>query len=290
MVRPRASAAVARMVELRGVQAGFRSTARSCCRTARRTRTICSTNQRRAGPAGAADAARSEGRRPDHDRRPAVHDSRRDRAGAGPPRRRLQPRLARARRLRRSEAHRPALVRQPRQLPDPAQGADEPAARRSRATCASDFRDQFVNVRSYRSTEDQIGEDLERAENYLSLVGFVIVVLGGIGVWSVTRVFVRQKIRSVAILKCVGATTRQVLATYVLQVVLLGAGGQPARRRARGGRRCRDSGVADGVVRRHLVRADRVGGAAGACASGCSCRCCSRSCRCSRSAASSRCC
>ena len=62
-------------------------------------------------------------------------------------------------------------------------------------------------MRSYRATEDQIGEDLERAENYLSLVGFIIVVLGGIGVWSVTRVFVRQKIRSVAILKCLGATS-----------------------------------------------------------------------------------
>jgi putative ABC transport system permease protein len=87
------------------------------------------------------------------------------------------------------------------------------------------FREQFVNARSYRSTEDDIGEDLMRAENYLSLVGFVIVVLGGIGVWSVTRVFVRQKIRSVAILKCVGATTTQVLATYVLQVMMLGLAG-----------------------------------------------------------------
>jgi putative ABC transport system permease protein len=85
-----------------------------------------------------------------------------------------------------------------------------------------DFRSRFVNARSFRSTEDQIGEDLVRAENYLSLVGFVILVLGGIGVWSVTRVFVRQKIKSVAILKCVGATTRQVLAAYVLQVIVLG--------------------------------------------------------------------
>ena len=88
-----------------------------------------------------------------------------------------------------------------------------------------DFRSRFVNARSFRSTEDQIGEDLIRAENYLSLVGFVILVLGGIGVWSVTRVFVRQKIRSVAILKCVGATTGQVLAAYVLQVVVLGLTG-----------------------------------------------------------------
>jgi putative ABC transport system permease protein len=87
------------------------------------------------------------------------------------------------------------------------------------------FRDRFVTARSYRSTEDQIGESLQRAENFLSLVGFVIVVLGGIGVWSVTRVFVRQKIRSVAILKCVGASTAQVLATYVLQVALLAVAG-----------------------------------------------------------------
>ncbi len=87
------------------------------------------------------------------------------------------------------------------------------------------MRDKFANAWSYRSAENNITEDMQRAENYLSLVGFVIVVLGGIGVWSVTRVFVKQKIRSVAILKCVGATTRQVLGTYVLQVMLLGLGG-----------------------------------------------------------------
>ncbi len=88
-----------------------------------------------------------------------------------------------------------------------------------------ELRDNFVSARSYASLEDDIGEDLIRAENYLSLVGFVIVVLGGIGVWSVTRVFVRQKIKSVAILKCLGASTAQVLATYVAQVAILGLAG-----------------------------------------------------------------
>ena len=89
----------------------------------------------------------------------------------------------------------------------------------------ADLRDHYVGAWNYRQAEDDINEDLQRAENYLSLVGFVIVVLGGIGVWSVTRVFVKQKIRSIAILKCVGATTRQVLATYVVQVLLLGLTG-----------------------------------------------------------------
>lgn len=89
----------------------------------------------------------------------------------------------------------------------------------------ADLRPRFAGAWSYRLAEDDISEDMARAENYLSLVGFVIVVLGGIGVWSVTRVFVKQKVRSVAILKCLGATTRQVLGTYVLQVMLLGLTG-----------------------------------------------------------------
>ena len=89
----------------------------------------------------------------------------------------------------------------------------------------SDLRDTFVSARSYRTIEDDIGEDLQRAENYLSLVGLAVVVLGGIGVSSVTRVFVSQKLKSIAVLKCVGATTGQVLAIYVLQVLVLGLAG-----------------------------------------------------------------
>ena len=85
-----------------------------------------------------------------------------------------------------------------------------------------ELRSEFANVRSYRSNEDQIGRDFDRAENYLSLVGLIIVILGGIAVSSVTRVFVLQKIRSIAVLKCVGARSAQIIAVYILQVVALG--------------------------------------------------------------------
>jgi putative ABC transport system permease protein len=93
------------------------------------------------------------------------------------------------------------------------------------AQLRGDLRGRFVNARSYLGTEDQVGEDLSRAENYLSLVGLVIVILGGIGVSSVTRVFVQQKVRTIAILKCLGATSRQVFVAYLAQAVLLGAAG-----------------------------------------------------------------
>lgn len=87
------------------------------------------------------------------------------------------------------------------------------------------FRNQFVTVRSWKSTESDIGEDLERSENYLSLVGLVVLVLGGIGVSSVTRVFVEQKLKSIAVLKCVGAGTVQILGVYMLQILALGLAG-----------------------------------------------------------------
>ena len=89
----------------------------------------------------------------------------------------------------------------------------------------AEFRNEFVGVRGYWQNADRIGENLTRAENYLSLVGLVVLILGGIGVSSVTRVFVQQKIRSIAILKCIGCTSRQVLAVYLTQVLLLGIAG-----------------------------------------------------------------
>jgi putative ABC transport system permease protein len=108
--------------------------------------------------------------------------------------------------------------------PPPLPGRRDPS--RILATELSNaFVNDFVRVRSYRENEGRMNRNLSRAENYLSLVGLVVLILGGIGVSSVTRVFVQQKVRSIAILKCVGSSTRQVLAIYLTQVLLLGLAG-----------------------------------------------------------------
>ena len=99
--------------------------------------------------------------------------------------------------------------------------AVEPLARELREST----RGQFVRVRTFRAAENDIGRDLARAEDYLSLVGVVIVVLGGVGVWSVVRVFLQQKLKTVAILKCVGASAAQIVSTYVAQIVGLAIAG-----------------------------------------------------------------
>lgn len=93
------------------------------------------------------------------------------------------------------------------------------------AALQADFRQEFVSARSWRARDDELGRDFDRAENYLSLVGLVVVILGGISVSSVTRVFVLQKMHSIAVLKCLGSTSAQVMAIYMLQVLTLGLAG-----------------------------------------------------------------
>ncbi len=81
-----------------------------------------------------------------------------------------------------------------------------------------------LGLRSDTPTEAQ--EDWNNAlgdlGRFLSLVGFVALLLGGIGVASAITVYVRQKADTVATLRCLGATAGQTLRAYVLQAAVLG--------------------------------------------------------------------
>jgi putative ABC transport system permease protein len=78
------------------------------------------------------------------------------------------------------------------------------------------------NVRSYRESQENLSEQFTRAEDYSSLTGLVILVLGGIGISNVTRVFIEQKKKTIAVLKCVGGTGTRITASYLAQVVSMG--------------------------------------------------------------------
>ena len=84
------------------------------------------------------------------------------------------------------------------------------------------LKDTNLRVRSYRETQENLSEQFVRTENYLSLTGLLILVLGGVGVWNVARVFVEQKRKTIAVLKCLGAGGGRIILVYLLQILTLG--------------------------------------------------------------------
>ncbi|HQU82948.1 MAG TPA: ABC transporter permease [Pyrinomonadaceae bacterium] len=84
------------------------------------------------------------------------------------------------------------------------------------------LRGTTLRIQSYRETQENLGEQFTRTENYLSLTGLLILVLGGVGVWNVARVFVEQKRKTVAVLKCLGASGTKIITVYLMQILTLG--------------------------------------------------------------------
>jgi putative ABC transport system permease protein len=75
-----------------------------------------------------------------------------------------------------------------------------------------------------RNTESSLG----RISSYLGLVGLLALLLGGLGVASATGSLIRRKLDGLALLRCLGASGREVLAIELLQAVALGALGSVA--------------------------------------------------------------
>lgn len=79
-----------------------------------------------------------------------------------------------------------------------------------------------IQVNSYREQQENLSDQFVRTENYLALTGLLILVLGGIGVFNVARAFIEQRRRSIAVLKCLGASGSRILTVYLLQTAALG--------------------------------------------------------------------
>ena len=68
----------------------------------------------------------------------------------------------------------------------------------------------------------ELGRSMERMYHFLNLVGFIALLLGGVGVASAIHVHVKQKLGTVAVLRCLGGTVPQTFAVYLAQGMALG--------------------------------------------------------------------
>lgn len=79
-----------------------------------------------------------------------------------------------------------------------------------------------MRARTIEQQEENITEGIADLRNFLGIVGIIALLLGGVGVASGVNAWVIRKIDTVAILRCLGATTRQVMRIYIAQAAVMG--------------------------------------------------------------------
>ncbi|NIC06765.1 ABC transporter permease, partial [Billgrantia bachuensis] len=99
--------------------------------------------------------------------------------------------------------------------------AGPPQALESLGPLLERLRREGVEVRDVRRDRPGLGNALERAEKYLSLAGLAAVLLAGVAVAMATRRYVERHLDTAALLRCFGATQRDLVWLFALQLLWL---------------------------------------------------------------------
>jgi putative ABC transport system permease protein len=84
------------------------------------------------------------------------------------------------------------------------------------------FAREQVRSDTVDEAEDDLTSALDTLARFLGLVGLAALLLGGVGVASAVHVYVKSRLESVAVLRCLGARQRAVFTIYLAQAVALG--------------------------------------------------------------------
>ncbi len=79
-----------------------------------------------------------------------------------------------------------------------------------------------LNYDTVDTRKENTGRSFEDLTRFLSLVGFIALLLGCVGVASAIHIYIREKIASIAIMRCLGVRASQAFLIYLIQIVGIG--------------------------------------------------------------------
>jgi putative ABC transport system permease protein len=82
-----------------------------------------------------------------------------------------------------------------------------------------------ARISDYTETNPQLTRALDRSTRFLSLVSLIALIVAGLGVGATMQSHLRQKMPSLAFMKCVGGRTGQVIGIYIMQALMIGLAG-----------------------------------------------------------------
>ncbi len=89
----------------------------------------------------------------------------------------------------------------------------------------ADFPNQGWRIRDPSDAAPGVSRFIDQTATFLTLVGLTSLLVGGIGVANGVRAWLEARARTIAILRCLGASARLVFAVCLIQVLTLSAGG-----------------------------------------------------------------
>ncbi|MCB7480570.1 ABC transporter permease [Christiangramia sediminis] len=79
-----------------------------------------------------------------------------------------------------------------------------------------------ADLDTHTSTSERLGRRYENFGKFLNLVAFIALLLGCVGIASAIHIYIKEKLRSVAVLKCLGASKKQTFFIYLIQIAIIG--------------------------------------------------------------------
>ena len=79
-----------------------------------------------------------------------------------------------------------------------------------------------ADLDTHTSTSRRLGRRYDNVGRFLNLVAFIALLLGCIGIASSVHIYMKEKLKNVAVLKCLGASRKQSFLIYLLQIIGIG--------------------------------------------------------------------
>lgn len=79
-----------------------------------------------------------------------------------------------------------------------------------------------MRYETIETQKEDTGRSFSDISSFLSLVGFIALLLGCIGVASAIHIYIKEKVATIAILRCLGVSSLQAFLIYLVQIVSLG--------------------------------------------------------------------
>jgi len=79
-----------------------------------------------------------------------------------------------------------------------------------------------ADLDTHTSTTERLGRRYDNVGKFLNLAAFIALLLGCIGIASSVHIYIKEKLKAIAVLKCMGASRLQSFLIYLIQIAGIG--------------------------------------------------------------------